>query len=97
VHGRDQQHDRQPPELAAFARLASDYDALLYVDDAHGFGVIGERSPDEPCPYGRRGNGVVRHLGQTYDNLIISAGSPRRIHRCLPSSPAHHRSSGCSR
>jgi len=63
-----------PPELAAFVRLAGDYDALLYVDDAHGFGVVGERRPDELCPYGQRGNGVVRHLGETYDNLILTAG-----------------------
>ncbi len=63
-----------PPDLAAFVRLAGDHDALLYVDDAHGFGVIGERGPDELCPYGRRGNGVVRHLGETYDNLILTAG-----------------------
>jgi 7-keto-8-aminopelargonate synthetase-like enzyme len=47
---------------------------LLYVDDAHGFGVVGERRPDELCPYGQRGNGVVRHLGETYDNLILTAG-----------------------
>jgi 8-amino-7-oxononanoate synthase len=63
-----------PPDLAAFARLARDYDALLYVDDAHGFGVVGERAAGEPCPYGRRGNGVVRHLGQTYDNVILTGG-----------------------
>jgi 8-amino-7-oxononanoate synthase len=63
-----------PPELAAFVRLARDYEVLLYVDDAHGFGVVGERRPDEPCPYGRRGNGVVRHLGESYDHLILAAG-----------------------
>src|SRR6187455_242798 len=33
-------------DVTAFARLAREYDALLYVDDAHGFGVIGERSAD---------------------------------------------------
>src|SRR3954451_17265051 len=48
-------------ELAQFARLAREYDALLYVDDAHGFGVIGERSADELTPYGMRGNSVVKH------------------------------------
>ena len=40
------------PDLKEFARLARRYDAMLYVDDAHGFGVIGERAPDEPSPYG---------------------------------------------
>ncbi len=62
------------PDLAAFSRLANEYDALLYVDDAHGFGVIGERSPDEPCPYGVLGNGVFRHLDVPYDNAVLVAG-----------------------
>jgi 8-amino-7-oxononanoate synthase len=63
-----------PPPLAECAALARTHDALLYLDDAHGFGVVGERTPDEPCPYGRRGNGVVRHLGETYDNVVLTAG-----------------------
>ncbi len=62
------------PDLARFARIAREHDALLYVDDAHGFGVIGERSPDELCPWGTRGNGIVRHQDETYDNLILVAG-----------------------
>ena len=33
------------PDLVAFAEVARRHGALLYVDDAHGFGVIGERSP----------------------------------------------------
>ena len=63
-----------PPRLAEFAALARAYDATLYVDDGHGFGVVGERSREEPCPYGRRGNGVVRHLGEGYDNVVLTAG-----------------------
>ena len=62
------------PDLHAFARVARDHDALLYVDDAHGFGVIGERGADELCPYGRRGNSLVRHVGETYDNLVLVGG-----------------------
>src|SRR5881409_2865124 len=54
-------------DLPQFARLAREYDALLYVDDAHGFGVIGERSDDELCDYGMGGNGVVRWTGENYD------------------------------
>jgi 7-keto-8-aminopelargonate synthetase-like enzyme len=44
------------------------------VDDAHGFGVIGERSPDELSPYGRRGNSIVRHLDETYDTILLVGG-----------------------
>ncbi|QQS53754.1 MAG: pyridoxal phosphate-dependent aminotransferase family protein [Candidatus Competibacteraceae bacterium] len=54
------------PDLTAFGRIAQEYDALLYVDDAHGFGVIGERSPDELCPYGVKGNGLFRHQDVPY-------------------------------
>lgn len=62
------------PDLIAFAALARHHGALLYVDDAHGFGVIGERSDEESSPYGRRGNSIVRHVGETYDNIILVGG-----------------------
>jgi 8-amino-7-oxononanoate synthase len=62
------------PDLRAFAEVARRHGALLYVDDAHGFGVIGERSPEEPCPYGIRGNSVVRHLDESYDDLVLVGG-----------------------
>ncbi|MGA9162433.1 MAG: pyridoxal phosphate-dependent aminotransferase family protein [Actinomycetota bacterium] len=62
------------PDIKEFARIAREHDALLYIDDAHGFGVIGERSPDELCEWGLRGNGVVRHQGESYDNVVLVAG-----------------------
>ena len=63
-----------PPPLAEVAELCRAEGALLYVDDAHGFGVIGERRADESSPYGARGNSVVRHLGESYDGLILVGG-----------------------
>ena len=62
------------PDLAAFSSLANRYDGLLYVDDAHGFGIIGERSAQERCPYGTRGNSVFRHQGVSYDNAVLVGG-----------------------
>lgn len=61
-------------DLAAFARVARAHDALLYVDDAHGFGLIGERGGDETTPYGMRGNSIVRYAGDTYDNVVLVGG-----------------------
>jgi 8-amino-7-oxononanoate synthase len=62
------------PDLRRYAALCRQYDATLYVDDAHGMGVIGERSPVETSPYGMRGNAIVRHSGETYDNIILVGG-----------------------
>jgi 8-amino-7-oxononanoate synthase len=62
------------PDLAAFSALATEHHCLLYVDDAHGFGVIGERSADELTPYGMRGNSVFRHLGVPYDSSLLVGG-----------------------
>ncbi|HEY3758804.1 MAG TPA: pyridoxal phosphate-dependent aminotransferase family protein [Solirubrobacteraceae bacterium] len=63
-----------PPDLRAFAEVARRHGALLYVDDAHGFGVIGERAPEESCPYGARGNSIVRHFDESYDDLVLVGG-----------------------
>ena len=62
------------PDIPAFAAVARRHGALLYVDDAHGFGVIGERRADEPSAYGVRGNSVIRHCGETYDNIVLVGG-----------------------
>jgi len=62
------------PDLARFSRLAQQHDALLYVDDAHGFGVIGERRADETSPYGSMGNSLFRHQGVSYENAVLVSG-----------------------
>jgi 8-amino-7-oxononanoate synthase len=62
------------PDLRAFAEVTRRHGALLYVDDAHGFGVIGERSAEDACPYGMRGNSIVRHCDESYDDLVLVGG-----------------------
>jgi 8-amino-7-oxononanoate synthase len=62
------------PDISHFAELARRFDALLYVDDAHGFGVIGERGPSELCSYGTGGNSIVRYFGESYENVVLVAG-----------------------
>jgi 8-amino-7-oxononanoate synthase len=62
------------PDVRELARIAREHDAIVYIDDAHGFGVIGERSPEELSDWGLRGNGVVRHQGETYENVILVSG-----------------------
>ncbi|MFJ3670902.1 aminotransferase class I/II-fold pyridoxal phosphate-dependent enzyme [Streptomyces sp. NPDC090106] len=61
-------------DIAALAAVCRARGATLYVDDAHGFGVIGERRADESCLYGARGNGVVRYAGESYDGIVLAAG-----------------------
>jgi 8-amino-7-oxononanoate synthase len=62
------------PDIRRFAQVAREHGALLYVDDAHGFGVIGERSSRELCPYGSRGNSIVRYFDESYENLVLVGG-----------------------
>jgi 8-amino-7-oxononanoate synthase len=63
-----------PPDLRAFAEVTRRHGALLYVDDAHGFGVIGERSAQESCAYGSRGNSIVRYFDESYEDLVLVGG-----------------------
>nr|WP_246112122.1 aminotransferase class I/II-fold pyridoxal phosphate-dependent enzyme [Streptomyces hawaiiensis] len=36
--------------------------------------MIGERGPGQTCPYGMRGNCVVRHTGESYDGIVLVGG-----------------------
>lgn len=58
--------------------LTQKYGALLYIDDAHGFGFIGE-NPTKEMPYGFKGNGVVNHFGKNYDNVMYAAGTAKNF------------------
>jgi 7-keto-8-aminopelargonate synthetase-like enzyme/acyl carrier protein len=60
-------------DLAPLVDLADRYDATVYVDDAHGFGVLGE-APGPGAPYGCRGNGVVRYRGLDYHRIVYVGG-----------------------
>lgn len=55
------------PDLKRLVTLAKEYGAIIYVDDAHGWGVVGEK-PDAKMPYGYKGNGIVAHAGFDYEN-----------------------------
>lgn len=60
-------------DVPVIVELAKRYDAIVYVDDAHGFGVVGER-PAAECPYGYKGNGVVRYFDYDYDQILYVGG-----------------------
>lgn len=60
-------------DLPKLVALAKKYGALVYIDDAHGFGVVGEH-PSKDAPLGYRGNGIVKHFGMSYDNIIYVGG-----------------------
>ncbi|HTJ36699.1 MAG TPA: pyridoxal phosphate-dependent aminotransferase family protein [Dactylosporangium sp.] len=62
------------PDVRRYAELCREHGAVLYVDDAHGFGVIGERGDDETSPYGSRGNSIMRYFDEPYDNVVLVGG-----------------------
>ena len=48
---------------------------MLYVDDAHGFGVIGDAAAGrDHARTAPRGNSIVRHFGETYDDVVLVGG-----------------------
>ena len=61
------------PSLVAYEQIAAAYRATLYIDDAHGFGILG-RNPTANTPYGLGGGGVMRHFDLPYENTVYIAG-----------------------
>lgn len=58
-----------PAQLERLVLAARRHGAVLYVDDAHGIGVLG-RTPTPNHPYGKAGSGTPQHLGVDDDRLI---------------------------
>ena len=71
-----------PPDLPALLRVCREHGALVYVDDAHGFGVLGERHPDETSPYGAGATPSCGTSARPTTTSCWSAGSRRPTPRC---------------
>ncbi|MFY2509021.1 aminotransferase class I/II-fold pyridoxal phosphate-dependent enzyme [Vibrio pectenicida] len=63
--------------LMEIQQLAHKYNAILFVDDAHGFGMVGKNTNDIN-PYGD-GSGIVNHLDLEYDNILYIAGTAKNM------------------
>jgi acyl carrier protein len=60
-------------DLAALVDIAERHDAVIYVDDAHGFGILGDE-PDAEAPYGHGGGGLLRHAKVDQSRIVYVAG-----------------------
>jgi 8-amino-7-oxononanoate synthase len=70
--------DGRLANLNEIDRLAGEYGAAVYVDDAHGLGVLGE-SPTRMLPYGRGGGGTARFLGVEPGNILYAASLSKAL------------------
>jgi acyl-CoA synthetase (AMP-forming)/AMP-acid ligase II/7-keto-8-aminopelargonate synthetase-like enzyme/acyl carrier protein len=52
--------------LPGLVELGKRYNALIMIDDSHGFGVLGEQ-PSPELPYGKRGNGIAKYYDLDYE------------------------------
>lgn len=58
--------------LTAMQELCERYNAWLYIDDAHGFGIAG-KNPSESNPYGVGGQGLVHYFGGNFSRTFYVA------------------------
>lgn len=65
-------------DLAGLIPLVEEYNAMLYIDDGHGFGFVGEQ-PDARHPYGKRGNGIINYYGAPSGNTLYVAGTAKGL------------------
>ena len=70
--------------LDSFLSLAQEHDAVVYVDDAHGIGVLGSRRGGLPLGHG--GAGSTAFCGVRAGNHVHVSGFPRRSACQSPSS-----------
>ena len=62
--------------IPAYLRLCEQYDAYLYVDDAHGFGVLGEHGKGTVSHFADELAAVIREFGA--DKTKVNTPSPLR-------------------
>lgn len=58
-----------PAALRSLLRAAGEFGALIYVDDAHGVGILGAH-PGPGRPYGSGGGGVCAYLGLPAGRIV---------------------------
>ena len=75
-------------ELQALARR---YNAWLYIDDAHGFGILG-KNPSASNPHGAEGAGIVSHAGGDYERTfyVTSFGKAFCTHSSFVTIPGEY-------
>ncbi|MBP2169419.1 8-amino-7-oxononanoate synthase [Erwinia toletana] len=65
-------------DLTQLIPIAEKHRALLYIDDGHGFALIGEKENSQ-CSYGSKGNGVINHYGVKSDCTMYVAGTAKGL------------------
>ena len=75
LHGRGQLDDRQPAPAARLPRPGQDQRRPAVRRRRPRVRGRGRAGPvRDHSGYGRRGNGVVRHLGECYDHVVLTGG-----------------------